>query len=452
MRLSRIPWFIASAVAIVLAGVVVAMGYSPRRPQPAAPVQPVATDAPARARASAQVTPPPARPNVRVRDPRFDALPGATARFGLYPGGAYRIEVPGNWNGGLVMYAHGYRGEGPDVYVSDPPLRRYLIANGWAWAASSYRGNGYRPDWGVEDTLALRDLFGGMYTQPTITLIEGSSMGGHVLVSSMELYPDVYQGALAECGVMTGIGEIDFLAAYTSAAEYISGVPLLDAPTANEFTRLVQTDWLREMGSPGAYTDKGRQFDSVVKYLMGGDLPLRIQGLAARYTANLLLVADPNSPSPAARSVSTTGTRFRIDPGLGLDEQQLNANIRRIAPAPGARTPRENAVFAEVTGAIRAPILSLHTTGDAYVPFSVEQDYRRITRAAGTDNLLVQRAIRRPGHCEFTAPELTRAFDDLVAWVERGEKPEGDDVLAPDLSSIGLRWTTPLHPEDPARR
>jgi hypothetical protein len=28
-------------------------------------------------------------------------------------------------------------------------------------------------------------------------------------------------------------------------------------------------------------------------------------------------------------------------------------------------------------------------------------------------------------------------------------RPEGEDVLAPDLSHIGLKWTSILHPEDP---
>ena len=39
------------------------------------------------------------------------------------------------------------------------PLRQYLIPNGFAWASSSYRCNGYVPGQGLVDTLALRDLF-----------------------------------------------------------------------------------------------------------------------------------------------------------------------------------------------------------------------------------------------------------------------------------------------------
>jgi len=45
-----------------------------------------------------------------------------------------------------------------------------------------------------------------------------------------------------------------------------------------------------------------------------------------------------------------------------------------------------------------------------------------------------------------------RAFDDLVAWIERGVRPDGDDVLARDLSRVGLKWTRTLYPEDPLFR
>lgn len=69
-------------------------------------------------------------------NPTFEALPGARASFGRYEGGIYRVEIPDTWNGELVLWAHGF-----------------------AWAASSYRCNGYVPGIGLLDTLALRDVF-----------------------------------------------------------------------------------------------------------------------------------------------------------------------------------------------------------------------------------------------------------------------------------------------------
>jgi len=123
--------------------------------------------------------------------------------------------------------------------------------------------------------------------------------------------------------------------------------------------------------------------------------------------------------------------------------------VRRIHPAKDARSPLANPVYAERTGRITVPLITLHETGDAWVPLSLEQSYRRRTIAAGTDHLLVQRVLRAGSHCGFDGQMREQAFDDLVAWIERGVRPAGEDVLAADLSRIGLKWTGQLHPEDP---
>ena len=379
----------------------------------------------------------------------------ATTRHGDYEGGRYRIEIPANWNGGLVVFAHGYEGGGSGIgSLRYNPLGGYLAKHGYASAASSYRSRDYRPDWFVDDMLALRMLFIREFGRPRWTVIHGQSMGGHVAVASLELHLGVYQGALIECGIVTGVGVADFLYAYTAAAAYVSGVKLLDAPDRETFWRMVSERWLPTMGEPGEYTQKGRQFDSVVKYLIGGDLPFWRHGLRQRYLKNLRFRGDPERETrPVHRAASTLHVKYRIDDGLGLSAEALNAGVRRFVPAKDARSPNANPVFAEVTGRITVPMLTLHNTGDGWVPFSLQQNYRRKTIAAGTAHLLVQRAIRWPGHCNFVDGSVReRAFDDLVGWIEQGVRPEGDDVLAADLSNIGLRWTSVLHPEDPARR
>src|SRR4029434_5404596 len=247
-----------------------------------------------------------------------------------------------------------------------------------------------------------------------------------------------------------------YLMAYTAAAELIAVVPLLDAPDREAFGRLVNERVVPALGMPGAYTARGRQFDSVVKYLMGADqagndLPLRLQGLARRYLLNMMHRPRDveNDPSPGMRAASTVHIRYRIDPGLGLTEDELNARVRRVHPAKDARSPSANPVYAERTGRLGVPLITLHETGDAWVPLSLEQSYRRRTIAAGTDHLLVQRVMRAPSHCGFDGEMREQAFDDLVAWMERGVRPAGEDVLAADLSRVGLKWTPSLHPEDP---
>ena len=61
-----------------------------------------------------------------------------TSRWaGVLGTAGYKVEVPANWNGKLVMYAHGYAGTGATLGAGAPLIRRYLIQNGYAWAASS---------------------------------------------------------------------------------------------------------------------------------------------------------------------------------------------------------------------------------------------------------------------------------------------------------------------------
>jgi dienelactone hydrolase len=394
-------------------------------------------------------------------EPRPEPPRAAISRSGVLGGADYLIEVPANWRGGLVVFAHGIqRGPGPGA-VAVPPIAGHIVEHGHAWIASGYRAREYQPHLFLEDLVALRELFLKDIGQPRWSIIYGQSMGGHIVVASLELRPDLYQGGLAECGLVDGIGIVDYLFAYTAAAELIAGVPLLDAPDRQAFARALNERVVPALGVPGAYTARGRQFDSVVKYLMGGDeagndLPLRAQGLERRYLMNMVR-RDPDvekEPAPGARAASTLHVKYRIDPGLGLTADELNARVRRLGPAKDARSPSANPVYAERTGRLKAPLLTLHETGDAWVPLSLEQSYRRRTVAAGTDRLLVQRVVRAPGHCGFDGETRERAFDDLVAWVERGVRPEGDDVLAHDLSRVGVKWTRLLYPGDPlfARR
>jgi hypothetical protein len=91
-------------------------------------------------------------------------------------------------------------------------------------------------------------------------------------------------------------------------------------------------------------------------------------------------------------------------------------------------------------------VLSLHDLGDLFVPFAMEQDYASEVADNGREDLLVQRAIRATGHCEFSAVEAGTAWDDLVTWVESDVRPEGDDVL--DAATVadpayGCRFSDP---------
>jgi len=144
--------------------------------------------------------------------------------------------------------------------------------------------------------------------------------------------------------------------------------------------------------------------------------------------------------------------RYSIDDGLGLTTEQINARARRKAGDPAVRTasgPYEEIV--PYDGRIERPLLTMHGTGDLFVPIFLQQTLKQSVREAGRLDLLAQRIYRISGHCGFSQPEMIRAFDDLVTWVEQGRKPAGDEVDG-DLTNAGLQFTDPLRPNDPGTR
>ncbi|MDX1450182.1 MAG: hypothetical protein R3246_14095, partial [Acidimicrobiia bacterium] len=139
----------------------------------------------------------------------FGPVPGhedSTRLWGVHNKAGYRIEVPADWNGDLVMWAHGFRGFDerlfflPDEF--DPGLRAYWLDQGFAWAASTYSKNDYNVAQGVKDTHALSRFFNGKVGTPDRVFIAGASMGGHITAVSIEQYRNAYVGAMPVCGVL----------------------------------------------------------------------------------------------------------------------------------------------------------------------------------------------------------------------------------------------------------
>jgi hypothetical protein len=99
-------------------------------------------------------------------------------------------------------------------------------------------------------------------------------------------------------------------------------------------------------------------------------------------------------------------------------------------------------------GRIERPVMTMHGTGDLFVPIHLERTLNKAVAGAGKQNLLVQRIYRIAGHCQFSVPEQAKAFDDLVKWVRDGAKPEGDDINT-DFRDAGRKFTMPLRDNDP---
>jgi pimeloyl-ACP methyl ester carboxylesterase len=385
----------------------------------------------------------------------FQPIQGARAMWGVHAGAGYRIEVPKNWNGDLVLYAHGYNGEGPELTVFDPPIRSHLISKGFAWAASSYRANGYVPGTGAQDTHRLLRLFGSLVGQPHRVYLTGTSMGGHVTAVAIEQWPNSFDGAQPECGVMGDNELFDFFQdAYLVAETVVGNVPEVPTP-ADYFTS--PDGWAATRAAlgtsfPTGLTAAGQRFKAIVEQLTGGDRPTFDTGFAGPNGGAFIFNVGAATTGPGRENAGTV-YQFDNDPAISAEEAAFNERIVRIAADPQyrhpdglGRLPGTAVVSPAISGDISIPVLSTHTIGELFVPFHMEQIYARRVASHGKSDLLVSRAIRDIFHCSFSEKERIDAFDDLVTWVEDGVRPAGDDILrraAVANPEFGCQFTEP---------
>jgi hypothetical protein len=223
----------------------------------------------------------------------------------------------------------------------------------------------------------------------------------------MHELPTTFAGGLALCPA--GPDLLNFFDESAIAAASAAAIKPTQASLQDDLKTLATA-----LGTPPDFTEAGRKAANQQIQASGGPRPFAVEGLAAR--------------------------------------NQFFSNITLGAPAllPPAQQPskteyREQMPF---SGRISKPLVTMHTTGDLFVPIFLERSLRKAVADAGRDQFLVQRIYRAPGHCAFSQVEDQIAFDDLVKWVRTGEAPAGDDVMG-DLSDAGRTFTNPLRPGDP---
>ncbi len=384
----------------------------------------------------------------------FAAWPGyedSTRLWGVLDGAGYRIEIPADWNGELVMWAHGYRGTGTVLFFNpeELPFREYLLENGYAWAMSTYSRNDYDVEAGIVDTNKLRKYFRSTIAKPERTYIAGVSMGGHITAATVEIYRRAYDGALPVCGVVGDFELFDFFLDFNVAAQQIAlgtsqfpvdpAYPVTTAQTIKAELEAVPGGW------PVVLNEDGERFKQLVELRSGGDrpnfdeawffwnsFPESGSGIPGNFLFDLGS-GDGTLPGREGSVVKNIDVFYHVDldPGYSGYERLLNRTITRVRPDRGARRYMGVQNVPAVRGRMRIPVLTMHNLGDLFVPYHNEVVYAQETAARGNSHLLVQRAIRGVGHCGFTVSEYETAFADLVNWVETGERPAGDVVLDP---------------------
>jgi pimeloyl-ACP methyl ester carboxylesterase len=334
--------------------------------------------------------------------------PASTVDRGVINGAPYYIEIPGNWNNGLVVFTHGYAiaSGKPRSQEFTPPkaLRDVFLSRGFAFAASAYSTQGWAVKEAIEDTEALRRYFVSKHGAPAESYVTGYSMGGHITMAIIERYPEAYQGAMPMCGPLgaalefLNTGVFDMLVTFEALFPGTIGSPYEPSvETRNKVKAVVAAN-------PERAAKYAQRFGRTVEQLPDA------LGLF-HFVAGELKQRAGGEPFD---------NRNRIYVGFG-DDVALNRSITRYAAVPAAREYVRQ--YATPTGRLADPMLAIHTTSDALVLGNDVTAYEIPAALAGTSERFVVRFVDANGHCNFTPVQTGNAFDALLAWAREGKRP-----------------------------
>jgi len=406
----------------------------------------------------------------------IEALPGARTSWGMTArGSGYRIEFPDNWNGDLLMVLRG-GGSFCDAEtktgcrINDPltPLNRArLIAEGYAWAAPTYRDNRVAIETHAQDVLDVVDIFRKAHPNPPKgkgrVFIMGFSMGGNTTMAAVELFPKKFAGAIAGCSGDTGFQTTYYFNLHLAAAalaapgspDIASYLKQFGMPSSMAASKRLGPQFFAALGPdfPKQTNATGDRYREIVKMLSGGDRPLfnaAFDKSIGPMVTDYIGLADTIDSGPRS-PIDNTKTNYGAD---------LNPLIPRFSCDPAA-CPTKPVMQDQahdlggnrrLSGKISVPVMTVETTGELTVPLSAGQDYANRVERAGRSSLLVQRTYREIDHCGFNADEIGEAFDDLVKWVDTGARPAGDDIRDPKTVAapdFGCKFTRGGHKNDP---
>ncbi|GIU93396.1 MAG: alpha/beta hydrolase [Acidimicrobiia bacterium] len=366
---------------------------------------------------------------------------------GEIAGAPYEIRVPSDWNGTLVVYAHGYRDKADhpgeiddrsaDAFVADP-FEQVMLDHGYALAGSAYSDNGWAVKEGIYDTLRLVNRFRARVGDPETTILVGFSMGSVVTFESIERFPGIYDAAVPACPVGAGVPRaFDGTLAIASGFDAVFGWPGTWGTPADVRDDLDFESEVLPVLLGAFFSDGGAaRFEFIRRVTgvpIGPEWPFTDFFFVTEARAELERRAKGSPVQNATHIYSLSEADRSALTAMGLTEAQIDGwlaamNGSRVEADPGSR--RYLRQYADYTGRLRRPVVTLHTVVDALVPPAHISAYNQTLAQAGSSDLVFNAWTTGFGHCNFTPAQVLTAVAVAERWAKEGVAPTEADFPA----------------------
>ncbi len=368
------------------------------------------------------------------------ALPPTTRCLGGKDsaGAFYLIAMPADWNGHLVVHAHGgpFLGE-PTAKRIEDDLKRWAIVPraGYAWAGSSFRQGGVAVRAAAEDTERVRQIFIRHVARPKLTLLHGQSWGAGVAAKGAEMFTvgKPYDGVLLTSGVLAGGSRaydfrLDLRVLYQhlchnhprpDEAPYPLWMGLPDGATLTSAELARRADACLGLAQPAAQRtpEQAQKLKTIVDVLR---IPERsIQGHLNWATFHFQDIARRSGGQSVFGNIDA---QYRGS----TDDAALNAAVARYAADPAALA--RFADDTDPTGRIPVPALTVHGIHDPIAFVEMDHAFAQTMAAAGRRDALVQTFTDESEHSYLNDATYVALLESLVQWVQGGAKPTPPQV------------------------
>jgi pimeloyl-ACP methyl ester carboxylesterase len=350
---------------------------------------------------------------------------------GVHAGGAeYIICVPDNWQGDLIVYAHGYVAFNEPIgipwdqliFPDGTSIPEIMTSLGFAFATTSYSTNGLAVEEGLAEIIDLVSVFKTLYPEPNIVLLGGVSEGGLITALAIEQHPETFDGGLSTCGPIGDFREqINYWGDFRIVFDYL--FPGVLPPSPMDIPPELIEDWetvylpaiIEEIqGNPF----KTAQLLNITKAPFDhNDLNTIQQTVEKQLWYNAFATNDGieklgGQPFDNMDRVYSGLTRSRL----------LNRRVERFSADQTALDNIESNY--QTSGNLTVPLVTVHTTGDEVVPYWHESLYRQKVLNNHASSLYTHIPIARYGHCNFNVIEILAGFGILLLNVT-GQQMEG---------------------------
>lgn len=351
----------------------------------------------------------------------------------LASGAHIRIAVPDGWTAGdgLVLYQHGFN-MAFDTDSDLGPIRERQLDDGYALAASGFRGRGWALFNSVEDNRDLLARFVERFGSPGHLISMGGSMGGliaHQLAEAegFEALTGVYSLCPPAAGTRTWDTAFDLRMAYDAICDGVGGGELLRGaeplPWAYNLSYIpadlgdlfgsesLQQTLVRINQCTGISLDppfrsptQRNRLQQLMTFGAFSNEDFLLTNLAYATFALGDLVRAPDKLASA-----NPFTSFGVD----YDSALIQSAVPDIRADAIARLNFRLATDLTGRASERVRMLSLHTNGDELVRPAHQQALRALYPANRLLSALV--AEDAPSHCGFTLAEVTAGWDMVRA-------------------------------------